>query len=229
MRMRCCGQGTALEGPCKYRSVRVYEYSRYRWYLCLCLYRYLHRPAALLYVCTHDMLSAGRGPLFGGGRRAQTRHPFLPAAAIRPHWPPEKLAEAEGSETGPPGRYRYPRAAKGTPAGPSTRTGTYRWVPKTVLPTHANALQEPEPRRLQWRSNPARSTVAGAGLPPQQRLRPHGRSTFSLAGKTWRLHQRRCHSVTLGFFFFFFNFFAPARLDSDSRLPPPMLDRGIEH
>lgn len=45
---------------------------------------------------------------------------------------------------------------------------------------------------------------------------------FSLAAKAWRLHQPLCHSVTpcLFFFYLFFNFFAPARLDSDSRSPP---------
>lgn len=115
---------------------------------------------------------------------AQTRHPFFPAATgpSDPTAATRLKHKSHGDmETRPPGRYRYPRRRLG---GPCWSRYPSRLVPvgsqKRCYPpaTHANALQEPEPRRLQWRSNPARSTVAGAGLPPQQRLRPHGRSTF---------------------------------------------------
>lgn len=207
-RRRRCGCGAVDRAPLERgRAVQVgsllYEGMSTACYLCLCLYRYLRRLLCCLYIHTTCFLLAVVHCSEAGGER---RHATL-FSQQRPSDPTGR----ERSWQKQKGARQDPRAGIGTqgplrgsllaPAPIHTDLySTYRWVPKSVLPTHANALQEPEPRRLQWRSNPARSTVAGAGLPPQQRLRPHGRSTFSLAGETWRLHQRRCHSVTVFFF-----------------------------
>lgn len=135
------------------------------WCFCLCKYRYLRRYKQASVASTAPIVH----------RQAARRHATLFSSS---NGHPTPLAARRLKH--PPARYRYPRATKGAPAGPGTCT---RLVPvgsqKRCYPpaTHANALPEPEPRRLQWRSNPARSTVAGAGLPPQ-RLRPHGRSPF---------------------------------------------------
>lgn len=136
------------------------------------------------------------------------------AAAIRPHWPPEKLGEAKGRrdmEARPPGRYRYPRAAKGIPAGPSTRTCTYPLGPKRCYPptlmrykspslgacNGAPTLRAPLSLALGCHHSSDCDHTAGALL---ALLGKHGGSTSV------------CHSVTL--VFLFFNFFAPARLNS---------------
>lgn len=137
---------------------------------------------------------------------AQTRHPFSQQQR-NGHATPLAARRLKR----PPARYRYPRAAKGAPAGPGTRT----WP---VPVGSQNGATHLPPTLMRYKSpSPAPATVERAGLERHcKRLGCHhsdcdhtAGALFSLAAKAWRLHHL-CHSVAA---FLFFNFFAPAHLD----------------